>query len=197
MDPFKQIYDEIVADPQNKHHHDQGFKPLYVADAKALIVVVGQAPGIKTQLAGTAWHDASGDRLRSWLGVTEDEFYNPALFSQLPMDFYYPGKGKSGDLPPRKDFAQTWHPRLLALMPKVRLIVLAGLAAQRYYLGKNIKANLTENIKSYQEFLPDYFPIVHPSPLNFRWHMKNPWFEAEVVPELQAIVRQLIDGSTV
>lgn len=192
MNEFDRIRLEITQHPQNEQYLEQGYQPLYIAGARSKIVIVGQAPGIKTQLAGMAWHDASGDRLRSWLGVSDEEFYNPDNFAQLPMDFYYPGKGKSGDLPPRKGFADLWHPKLLELMPEVELIILAGLASQRYYLKELSKATLTENVRNYQEFLPRYFPIVHPSPLNFRWHLKNPWFELDVVPKLQDIIHQII-----
>lgn len=192
---FKRIYEAIRHDPLNREHEAKGYRPLYVAHEKARIVIVGQAPGIKTQLAGMAWHDASGDRLRSWLGVTEEMFYDSSLFAQLPMDFFYPGKGKSGDLPPRKGFAKKWHPLLLDLMPEVELIVLAGLSAQRFYLGKAAQKTLTETVRHYQDYLPDYFPIVHPSPLNFRWHLKNPWFEEEVVGHLQRLVKEILGGN--
>lgn len=139
------------------------------------------------------WGDKSGEKLREWLGVSDDEFYDEKIISLLPMDFYYPGKGKSGDLPPRKDFAGVWHPRILMQMPNVKLIILVGQYAQKYYLGEAAKRNLTETVRTYGDYLPEYFPIVHPSPLNFRWFKKNPWFENEVIPELQAQLSNVLD----
>lgn len=108
------------------------------------------------------------------------------------MDFYYPGKGKTGDLPPRKFIAQEYHPEILSMMPDIRLTILIGNYSMNYYLGKRKKKNLTETVRAFREYLPDYFPIVHPSPLNFRWQAKNPWFEEEVVPVLREEVRKAI-----
>jgi Uracil-DNA glycosylase len=109
------------------------------------------------------------------------------------MDFYYPGKGKSGDLPPRKNFAPKWHEKILELMPNIELIILVGKYAQDYYLHKNKKSNLTETVFHYEEYGPLYFPIVHPSPLNFRWQNKNPWFLENVVPKLKIRVSEILD----
>jgi uracil-DNA glycosylase len=155
-------------------------------------VVIGQAPGIRAQTAGLAWDDASGQRLMRWMGVDEATFRDPEQIAHLPMDFYYPGKGKSGDIPPRRDFAPLWHDRLMALMPDLRLALLVGQYAQRHYLGSRRQANLTQTVHNYQAYLPDYFPIVHPSPLNFRWLAANPWFEQELVPVLQQQVRNAL-----
>lgn len=171
-----------------------GYQPLFAAGEKAKIVVVGHAPGQKTQALGIAWQDASGQKLMDWLGVTEQQFRNTDQFAQLPMDFYYQGKGKSGDNPPRKDFAPLWHPQLLALMPDVRLYVLVGAYAQQYYLGDKRKKNLTETVRAFEEYLPRFFPLVHPSPLNFRWQNKNPWFETDVLPRLKERVREALKG---
>lgn len=187
-----EIRREIIEDPMNKKYLKDGFDPLFIAGPKAKIVVVGQAPGIRAQKAGQLWKDASGDRLRSWLGVNEDQFYNSDLFAHLPLDFYYPGKASSGDKLPRKDFAKRWHPLLLKQMPKLELFILAGLNAQKFYLGENMKENLTETVKHYRDYLPKYFPIVHPSPLNYAWHSKNPWFEQKVVPDLKKRVQKII-----
>ncbi|WP_020014194.1 uracil-DNA glycosylase family protein [Promicromonospora sukumoe] len=179
---------EIVADPSNAWAAELGWEPLYSVSEGARIVLVGQAPGRKAQESRKPWNDASGVKLRSWLGVTDEQFYDPDLFAILPMDFYYPGKGASGDLPPRKDFAERWHPRILAELPSRRLTVLVGSYAQKYYLGGRAKKSLTETVHAYQEYLPQTVPLVHPSPLNFRWQAKNPWFEADVVPALRTAV---------
>ncbi|MFI2486911.1 uracil-DNA glycosylase family protein [Promicromonospora kroppenstedtii] len=179
---------EIIADPANAWAAELGWEPLYSVSEGARIVLVGQAPGRKAQESRKPWNDASGVKLRTWLGVTDEQFYDPDLFAILPMDFYYPGKGASGDLPPRKDFAGRWHPRILAELPSRSLTVLVGSYAQKYYLGGRAKKSLTETVRAYQEYLPQTVPLVHPSPLNFRWQAKNPWFEADVVPALRAAV---------
>lgn len=187
------IFNKIVADESNAEFSNRDWRPLFTASESSRIVVIGQAPGIKAQTSGVPWDDKSGDKLIEWLGITGNQFRDPSIISILPMDFYYPGKGKSGDLPPRKDFAAHWHPQILEQMPQVELIILIGSYAQRYYLGKDVKRNLTETVHSYEEYLPEYFPIVHPSPLNFRWQAKNPWFELDVVPILQQEVAGIIN----
>lgn len=191
MKPIDKIRKEIENDSSNKEFKNLGYEPLFVANEKASLVIVGQAPGIKAQTAGIAWKDESGNRLMEWLGIDEKTFRDETKIALLPMDFYYQGKGKSGDLPPRKDFAEKWHTKLLEKMPNVKLFILTGQYAQKYYLGKDMKKNLTETVKSYKDYLPMYFPIVHPSPLNFRWLNKNPWFEKEVIPALQKEVSKL------
>ena len=195
MDTLRRIRDEIVADPANAWAAELGYRPIYTAAAESKIVIVGQAPGLKAQQSGIPWHDASGTRLRSWLGITDEQFYDPDLFAILPMDFYYPGKGTSGDLPPRREVAPRWHPRILAELPRARLKILIGGYAQKYYLGATAKANLTEMVRAYHDYLPDAIPLVHPSPLNFRWQHRNPWFEANVVPALQRRVQEVLTGS--
>lgn len=179
------IRQEIMHHPSNRHLLALDYQPLFVAGPHARVAVIGQAPGIRAQRAGLAWDDASGQRLMRWMGVDEAAFRDPELIAHLPMDFYYQGKGKSGDLPPRKDFAPLWHEKLLRLMPDLRLTLLVGQYAQRHYLGSLRKANLTQTVRNYELYLPDYFPIVHPSPLNFRWLASNPWFESELVPVLR------------
>lgn len=190
---FAAIYKAIIDDPMNTDMKAKFFVPVYTAGPKAKIAIVGQAPGSKAQLSMKPWNDASGILLRKWLNVTDDEFYDPNLIALIPMDFYYPGKAAHGDLPPRKGFAEKWHPQLLELMPEVKLIILIGAYSQKYYLGKEAKMNLTETVRSCEEYLPTYFPLVHPSPLNFRWRSKNPWFETEIVPELSVYVRRILD----
>lgn len=189
MDTFVAIRQEIIQHPDNLHFTQQGWEALYAGGKTARVLVVGHAPGQKAQLTGIAWDDASGERLMCWMGVDPGTFRDPNQVALLPMDFYYQGKGKSGDLPPRKGFADRWHPRLLALMPDIRLTILVGAYAQKHYLGKSARRTLTETVRAYQEYLPSFLPIVHPSPLNFRWMLRNPWFEEELVPELQAQVK--------
>lgn len=186
-------YQSIIDDPMNADMKLKGYVPVYTASAKARIMIVGQAPGRKAQTTLKPWNDASGVLLREWLGVTDEQFYNPDIFALVPMDFYYPGKGVHGDLPPRKGFADRWHPELLAHMPNIELIILVGAYAQKYYLGKSAKRNLTETVHAYQEYLPTYFPLVHPSPLNFRWRAVNTWFNTAVVPALHEHVHQIIE----
>ncbi len=186
-DALARIRASITDDPANAWAKNAGYAPLYTAAPSARIAIIGQAPGRRAQESGTPWDDPSGVKLRDWLGVTAEEFYNPAQIALLPMDFYFPGKGTSGDLPPRKEFAPTWHPLILHELTDLRLTILIGAYAQKYYLKP--KSSLTETVRNHADHLPTYFPIVHPSPLNFRWHAKNPWFEADVIPELRRRVR--------
>ena len=179
---FETIHEGIIADPENAWARDLGYQPLYVAGPGARIAVIGQAPGRKAQESGIAWNDASGIKLFDWLGVSETQFRDPDLFALLPMDFYYPGKGPTGDLPPRKDFAGRWHAPLLALMPEIRLTILIGRYAQQHYLAGRTKRNLTETVHAFDEYLPGIIPLVHPSPLNFRWQSHNPWFVTDLLP---------------
>jgi uracil-DNA glycosylase len=196
IDAFETIRQNLVADRDSIVMRQRGWQPVYTASASAMIAVIGQAPGWRAQTSGVPWDDASGKNLIDWLGVTEKEFRNPNLFALLPMDFYYPGTGRSGDLPPRKGFAEQWHPPLLALMPKIRLTLLIGRYAQIHYLPLRRRGTLTDTVRDYRQFTPQQFPLVHPSPLNFRWHMKNPWFVTDVLPQLRTHVRSALDSSS-
>ena len=171
-------------------HHEP--RPIVEGTSKAKIMIVGQAPGSVVHASGVPWDDASGRNLRRWLGVTDEQFYDPNLFAIVPMGFCYPGKGKSGDLPPRPECAPKWHKPLFDLMPEIKLTLLIGLYAQTYYLGDRRKKTLTETVTNYKEYLPEYLPLVHPSPRNGIWQRKHPWFEAEVVPALQQVVKTFI-----
>lgn len=194
IDTFAAIRSAIVADPDNAWAAQRGWDPLYTAGRRARLVIVGQAPGMRAQLSGIPWNDASGVALRDWLGVSDSEFYESGAISLLPMDFYYPGRGRSGDLPPRRGFAATWHPQLLTLMPKVRLTLLVGKDAQTHYLGSTAKRTLTETVRAFREYLPSVIPLVHPSPLNFRWQARNPWFAEDVLPALGREVRRILEA---
>lgn len=192
MDELDAIRQEISAHASNAWARERGYEPIYAASPRSRIVVIGQAPGKQAQDSQIPWNDASGIKLRQWLGVTDAQFYATETIALLPMDFYYPGKGKHGDLPPRPTFASLWHPRILTLMPAVRLTVLIGSYAQKHYLGASAKRNLTETVRAYRDYAPDRIPLVHPSPLNFRWQAKNPWFETDVIPALQTLVADAI-----
>lgn len=169
-----------------------GPRPVLTAHVNSKILIIGQAPGTKVHKSGIPWDDQSGIKLRQWLDVTEAQFYNTQNFAIIPMGFCYPGKGKIGDLPPRPECAPQWHQPLLDKMPNVALIILIGAYAQKYYLKDTAKRILTETVSEYTSYLPNYFPIPHPSPTNRFWRSKNPWFEASVVPELKKLVRGII-----
>ena len=192
MDKFKEIFEAIKADPQNKKYTKEGIEPLYSVHKEAKICIIGQAPGIRAQESRLFWNDPSGDRLRDWLGIDRTTFYESNKISILPLDFYFPGKGKSGDLPPRAGFAQKWHKELLEEMPEIELFILVGSYAIKYYLNLKSSAKTTEVIRDFEAYLPKYFPLVHPSPRNNIWLAKNPWFEPELLPELKKRVAQLM-----
>ena len=192
MRSIEDIRQAIIADPENKDFTKRGIFPLFEAHETARIVLVGQAPGSRAEATGLYFRDPSGDNLRAWLGVDEEMFYESGLYAVVPMDFYFPGSGKSGDLPPRKDFADKWHEDILAQMPNVELMILIGQYAQHYYLKQRKSVKVTDNVRNYQNFLPDYFPLVHPSPRNNIWQVKNPWFREEVLPDLKRIVAEIL-----
>lgn len=183
----------IMNDPINREYTAANIQPLYAINEKSAILIIGQAPGQVAQKHQIIWKDKSGDRLRDWLGVDEDTFYNSGKISVLPMDFYYPGKGKSGDLPPRVGIADKWHPILINSLKNLKLTILVGSYSQKYYLqltGKDYSA--TEVIRHYRDYLPKYFPIIHPSPRNNIWLSRNPWFEEMLLPELKLEVKKYL-----
>jgi uracil-DNA glycosylase len=155
--------------------------PILRASATAQLLVVGQAPGTRVHETGIPWNDPSGERLRDWMQVDRDLFYDEQRIAIIPMGFCYPGKGSSGDLPPRPECAELWHARLLEELPGIRLRVLIGKYAQDYYLGSK-RRSLAETVGNWQDYLPEFFPLPHPSPRNIRWFKSHPWFEAEVLP---------------
>ncbi len=169
-----------------------GPRPVFTLGESSKILIVGQAPGMKVHQSGIPWDDQSGKELRNWLGVSSADFYDPDKFSILPMGLCYPGKGKNGDLPPRKECARLWHTPILENLPELRLTLLIGTYAQRYYLKDNTYTNLTDTVKNYHHYLPEFFPLPHPSPRNFMWRTRNPWFKEEVVPTLQQMVKQIL-----
>lgn len=167
-------------------------RPVLRASESARLLVVGQAPGTLVHASGIPWSDASGMRLRSWLGLDRDEFYDEGKVAIVPMGFCYPGTGRNGDLPPRPECAQTWHPKLLPMLPDIRLVLAIGHYAQVYFLGALRKKSLTESVRAWQEYAPRYFPLPHPSPRNIAWFKHNPWFDAEVVPALRKRVAAVL-----
>ncbi len=169
-----------------------GPNPVLRASATARILVVGQAPGSKVHASGIPWNDASGERLRTWMGVDRDTFYDESRIAIVPMGFCYPGRGAGGDNPPRPECARTWHPRLIPLLKHVRLILLIGHYAQAYFLRGQRKPTLTETVQAFNDYLPDYLPTVHPSPRNQGWIKYHPWFERDLLPVLRARVRELL-----
>jgi uracil-DNA glycosylase len=162
-----------------------GPRPVLRASETARILIVGQAPGAKVHASGVPWNDASGDRLRAWMGVDKDVFYDGAKIAIVPMGYCYPGRGLGGDNPPRRECADLWLDQLLEKMPQIELTLLIGQYAQRHFLGRSRKASLTETVKAWHAYGPQYFPLVHPSPRNTPWQQRNPWFETELLPELR------------
>jgi len=156
------------------------------------MVIVGQAPGTRVHASGVPWDDASGKRLRQWLALAPEVFYDESRIAIIPMGFCYPGKGVSGDLPPPVDCAPKWHDRLFTLLPRVELVLLVGSYAQDYYLGRS-RETLAQRVRRWQDFGPRYFPLPHPSPRNTLWLRRNPWFEAKVVPALRKRISTLIN----
>jgi len=177
-------------------HLPFGPRPTLQAGAGATVLIVGQAPGTKVHATGIPFNDASGDRLRAWLGIGREIFYDRERIALVPAGFCYPGKGRSGDLPPRPECAPTWQARVRAEMPRIALTLLVGRYAQSHYLGARCKPSLTETARAYRDYLPAFWPVPHPSPRNVAWFKRNPWFEGEVVPSLQARVRTLLGNST-
>ena len=170
-----------------------GPRPVWQGHPAARLRIVGQAPGRKVHESGIPWDDKSGERLRRWLGVEKDAFYDARKVALIPMGFCYPGRGKSGDLPPRPQCAPLWHAALDKHLLKVRLTILVGQYAQAYYLGSRRKKTLGETVEAWRQYLPlGFLPIVHPSPRNQIWLKKNAWFERDLVPEIAEAVRDLM-----
>ena len=167
-------------------------KPLLNFSSTSKILIVGQAPGIKAMESGIPWHDASGQRLREWMAISVDDFYNKDKVAIVPMDFCYPGKGKSGDLPPRPICAQKWMGKILSELNQIKITLLIGQYAQKYFLGNRRKVNLTGTVKSWRDYYPEYFVMPHPSPRNNIWLSKNTWFEKELIPVLKKEISKFI-----
>jgi uracil-DNA glycosylase len=168
-----------------------GPRPIFQIDARAPILIVGQAPGRLTHAKGIPFDDPSGNRLRQWLGVTREDFYNPARFAILPMGLCFPGTGKGGDLPPRPECAPLWRTRVLDQLPNIQLTLVLGKFAHDWHIVEAKGRTVTETAANWRAFWPKLLPLPHPSPRNIGWFKVNPWFEAEVVPELRKRVWRL------
>lgn len=173
-------------------HLPLGPRPVLRASADAKLLIVGQAPGTKVHASGIPWDDASGKRLRDWLQMTPEVFYDSARIAIVPMGFCYPGKAGAGDAPPRPECRATWHPRLLPLLENVRLTLLIGQYAQAYFLRERRRATLTATVAAYVDHLPQLFALPHPSSRNIGWFKANPWFERDAVPALRERVREAL-----
>ena len=173
-------------------HLPLGPRPVVQLGARARLLVVGQAPGTKVHASGVPWDDASGVRLRDWLGVDAATFYDADQVAIAPIGFCYPGRGGGGDLPPRKECAPMWLDRILAQLPDIQLTVLIGSYAQREYLGRACKTSLTETVAAYAEYAPAFMPLPHPSARNTPWFQRHPWFESDLLPVLRERVRAVL-----
>lgn len=164
--------------------------PVVRAKPSARILIIGQAPGTKVHASGIPWNDPSGNRLRRWMGIDENCFYDESLVAIVPMGFCYPGKGKSGDLPPRPECAPTWHDKVLACLPNIQCTLLIGQYAQARYCESPAKT-LTQRVLTWRDYAPVQYLLPHPSPRNQFWLTRNPWFEAEAVPALQQTIKSI------
>lgn len=188
---IEEITEKLKKDERNRSYTERGISPIFQIHQGARILIIGQAPGKKVEESGIPFHDKSGERLMDWMGISPEIFYSEQV-AIMPMDFYYPGKAKTGDLPPRSFIAKEYHQMIRKAMPGVSLTLLSGSYSVHYYLKGREKKNLTETVKAFREYLPEFFPIVHPSPLNNIWLKKNPWFEKEVVPELRKRIQEAL-----
>ncbi|MEZ6036577.1 MAG: uracil-DNA glycosylase family protein [Planctomycetota bacterium] len=171
-----------------------GARPVLQFDPRARLLIAGQAPGSKVHASGVPFDDQSGERLRTWLGVDRAAFYDPRSVAILPMGFCYPGKGRSGDLPPRPECAATWRERLLAQLPALRWTFVVGAHAMSWHLGEPVAAaGLTAAVRRHRDFAARRMtPLPHPSPRNNPWLKANPWFERDVLPAVRAAVRDAL-----
>lgn len=191
MTSFSSLLADARACTLCAEHLPHGVRPVLQMDPKARVLVAAQAPGRKVHESGIPFDDASGDRLREWMGVSREVFYDPARIAILPMGFCFPGSGQSGDLPPRPECARTWRGPLIGQLRQLELTLVIGQYAQAYHLGER-GASLTETVKAWRTYGSSVIPLPHPSPRNNIWLRRNPWFEQEVLPELRARVARLL-----
>lgn len=188
---------EIRACRACEAHLPHGPRPVLQVGRAARVLVVGQAPGARVHASGVPWDDKSGDRLRAWMGIGPERFYDPDCVALVPMGYCYPGRGASGDLPPRRECAELWLDRVLAQMPHVELTLLVGAYAQQRFLAGERRANLTETVAAWRDYGPSCIPLPHPSPRNQGWFKQHDWFERELVPVLRARVAAALSGEHV
>lgn len=191
MTSFASLLDEVRACVLCAEHLPLGPRPVLQAHPSARILIAGQAPGRKVHETGVPFNDASGDRLRAWLGISRDVFYDARQVAILPMGFCFPGTGKSGDLPPRPECAPAWRAALLSHLQRLQLTLVIGQYAQAYHLP-DAGPTLTDTVQGWRAHWPHTVPLPHPSPRNNPWLKRNPWFEAELIPALQARVAQVL-----
>lgn len=191
MIPLPELLQQIRACTRCAAHLPLGPRPLLRAATNARLLLIGQAPGTRVHASGVPWDDASGERLRTWMQIDRESFYDESCIAIMPMGFCYPGRGRGGDLPPRPECAPLWHAQVRARLPRVELTLLIGQYAQAYYLGPGA-VSLEDRVRSYREHLvKGFLPLPHPSPRNTLWLRRRPWFEAEVVPALREELRRL------
>lgn len=168
-----------------------GPRPVLQASETARILVVGQAPGVRAHITGIPWNDPSGERLRAWMGIDRDLFYDESHVAIVPMGFCYPGRGNGGDKPPRRECAVLWFEQMLGWLPRVELTLLIGQYAQRHFLGGRRKLSVAATVEAWREYAPRYMPLPHPSPRNQPWFKRHPWFERQLVPVLRTRIAAL------
>ena len=189
---LRELAQEIRACTLCSAYLSLGPRPIIQVSNSAKILIVGQAPGRRVHETGIPFDDPSGNRLREWMGIDKSVFYDESKIAIVPMGFCFPGTGKSGDLPPRPECAETWRKKLLNELPQISLTLVIGQYAQAWHLGQLAKENLTETVKAWKEFGPKIIPLPHPSPRNNIWLIKNPWFVQEVLPRLQSEIKSLL-----
>ena len=191
MTNFESLLKEVRACTICAEHLPAGPRPVLQIHPKARLLIAGQAPGRKVHESGTPFDDASGKRLREWMGVSRDVFYDPKCVAILPMGFCYPGTGKSGDLPPRPECAPAWRERLLSHLPQLEVTLVIGQYAQAHHLP-DAKSTLTETVREWRDYWPDIVPLPHPSPRNNIWLRRNPWFGEDLLPSLRKRVKKVL-----
>ena len=189
---FESLLYEVRSCTLCSEHLPLGPRPVLQLHPDAKILVAGQAPGRKVHESGVPFSDASGDRLRDWLGLDSETFYDSQQVAILPMGFCFPGTGKSGDLPPRPECATQWRGDLLGLLPNLRLTVVIGQYAQGYHLP-NASKSVTATVQNWREHWPGVVPLPHPSPRNNLWLRRNPWFASELLPALRILITEVLE----
>jgi uracil-DNA glycosylase len=194
-DALERLLTDVRACQRCAAHLPDGPRPVVQASTNARLLIVGQAPGRKVHASGIPFNDASGERLRKWLAIDRDTFYDAQRIAIIPMGFCFPGSGRGGDLPPRPECAPAWHPRLLPLLPRIQLTLAIGLYAQAGLLGADNQRNLTDTVRAWRNHLSrGVLPLPHPSPRNQLWLKRNPWFDAELLPVLREKVAQVLSA---